>query len=235
MSFDFQDLVASALQSLPVDLRASALRDIDRLQQAMALSREGIGRLIVNQAADVDLRCIAAWLVGLTRDSSLAEALERQVQEAQPTAFLWETAKALPALDRGSVSFRSLAESRDPEVRRIAAFALGQFRKESDLDLLVRMLEAPSEEPRVRAQAAEALGYLGNRAALPQLLAATEDRSVEVRFWSVFALGQLGEASALPTLENLAQRDHERLEGWWEVSREAAGAMEEIHRRSPQR
>jgi HEAT repeat protein len=65
---------------------------------------------------------------------------------------------------------------------------------------------------------------------VPQLLKALEDETPEVRFWSVFALGLLGDIRAVPRLEHLAAQDHEVVDGWWEVSREAEESLALLRR-----
>jgi HEAT repeat protein len=70
--------------------------------------------------------------------------------------------------------------------------------------------EAKTDDPRVRRYLALALGRLGDRAAVPSLLAAAapprgEASDAETRIYAVWALGALGDPSAVPTLLELAQ------------------------------
>ena len=227
----FADRVAEAIHRLSPELQACAHRDVDRLQQASLLTERKLRRLIQDRTEDPVLRGAAAWVAGLIQDSSLADALERSVDERQPVMFLWEAAKTLSAFGKGAALFkRFLVESRDPEVRKLAAFGLGRLRDPSAVTFLMSVLEAPHEEPSVRGQAAEALGYLGDKSALDVLLSSAVDPVPEVRFWSAFALGQLGDMRALPILEKMVSSDHFRVDGWWEISREAADAVNEIRR-----
>ena len=57
--------------------------------------------------------------------------------------------------------------------------------------------------------AAHSLGQIGNRAAVPALLAALQDQEEEsdVRREAVIALGLIGDKSALPVLNGLAAAD----------------------------
>lgn len=87
-----------------------------------------------------------------------------------------------------------LAALRDPlEARRQgAAYALGLSQDErSPVVPLIHVLLDPNESIRVRAEAAEALGRLGQRRAIKPLIRCTRHPSPELRFWSVFALGQI--------------------------------------------
>jgi len=227
----FENRVAETIRALSPEFQERASHDIESLRRASLLSQRDIEVLVQDSTGDPMLRRIAAWVIGLIHDLSLADSLEKVVEEGQPISFLWEAAKTLSALGKGVTIFkRFLVESRDPEIRKLAAFALGQLRDPSGGELLMRVLRADDEEPSVRGQAAEALGYLGDRSALDVLLSAAKDPVPEVRFWSAFAMGQLGDERALPTLDKMALTDHVRVDGWWEISREAAEAIAEVRK-----
>ncbi len=112
-----------------------------------------------------------------------------------------------------------------------AAYSLGLLGDHRAVDPLLACLADRSEDPRVRGFAAEALTGPSERRAVPALIAALGDPSVEVRFWAAFALGELGDPAALSALQQLAQTDEATLPGWWSVSDEAAAAIESIRAR----
>jgi HEAT repeat protein len=85
------------------------------------------------------------------------------------------------------------------------------------------------ELPGIRGQAAESLGMLEYKKALPQLLKALEDSEIEVRFWAAFALGQIGDHTSIPHLQRLAAKDKSTLRGWWSVAKEAKDAIANIN------
>lgn len=86
---------------------------------------------------------------------------------------------------------------------------------------------------RTRCMAAESLGYLGRRKAIPCLLDGSRDTSSDLRFWSVFALGKfLDRRRCGRTVEQALEArlgDHEELEGYlqgyWSVSLEALAML----------
>ena len=49
-----------------------------------------------------------------------------------------------------------------------------------------------------------------------------------MRYWAVFALGQLGDERAVPLLTRIAKEDRATVEGWGSVADEAQAALEEI-------
>ncbi|HYL97763.1 MAG TPA: HEAT repeat domain-containing protein, partial [Blastocatellia bacterium] len=55
-----------------------------------------------------------------------------------------------------------LKSSPDPDVRALAAFALGHIASQYSVSPLLERMEASGEDPRVRARAAEALGKIGS-------------------------------------------------------------------------
>jgi HEAT repeat protein len=109
-----------------------------------------------------------------------------------------------------------------------AAYALGFMTGTEGTAALERTLSNKSENTRVRAFAAETLAHRHRRASHAVLLRNLKDRSREVRFWCAFALGQMREKKALPTLTRIAESDHRVLRGWWAVSKEAKDAICEI-------
>jgi HEAT repeat protein len=89
----------------------------------------------------------------------------------------------------------------------------------------MKALENENEDPGVRGMAAESLGNLRYKDAADLLIEGLRDKTVEVRFWCIFALGEMGEVRALAQLERLAKTDPESLEGWGSIREEALAAI----------
>jgi HEAT repeat protein len=130
---------------------------------------------------------------------------------------------------------RLLVSHDSPRVRAQAAWALGFHPDGAEAaEALLGTLADAEEETEVRAHAAEALGHmadrLGDREAdvLAALLRGLTDTSAYVRFWSAFALGNLGDDRAIPALERLAARDTQSVPGWWSIRKEALDSIEQI-------
>jgi HEAT repeat protein len=129
-----------------------------------------------------------------------------------------------------------LEQAEDAEKRQIAAYTLGLLHDERAIKPLVNALENQDEDPKVRGDAAEALAYLTKwldkedvqASVVGALLDSLKDPAVEVRFWSAFALGELGVKQAVPALKQLAASDESVLQGWWSVSKEASDAIRQI-------
>jgi hypothetical protein len=97
----------------------------------------------------------------------------------------------------------SALSGRNPERRERArmAFIKHGYYDEKTRDLIEA--EASAE----RSAAARSLALVGDRAATPNLIAALEDRSIDVRRAAVEALGELRDPSAVAPLESLMERE----------------------------
>jgi HEAT repeat protein len=133
---------------------------------------------------------------------------------------------------------RLLVSHDSPRVRAQAAWALGFHPQGAEaVDALLRTLADAAEETEIRAHAAEALGHMADRLGdregdvLAALLRSLTDTSAYVRFWSAFALGNLGDERAIPALERLAERDTQSVPGWWSIRKEALDSIEQIRLR----
>jgi len=109
-----------------------------------------------------------------------------------------------------------LSDKKD-SVRGAAAVALGEIADATAVTYLAAVLNQqtglppakkgqkskPEKNPFVLRAAAHSLGQIRNRAALPALILALQDESIEddVRREAAWALGRIGDASAIPALQ----------------------------------
>jgi HEAT repeat protein len=167
-----------------------------------------------------------------------ARRLLRTLSRSESDAAIVQAAQALTQIPGRHVKRgleRLLVSHDSPRVRAQAAWALGFHPRGAEaVDALLSTLADAHEETEIRAHAAEALGHmadrLGDREAdvLAALLRSLTDASAYVRFWSAFALGNLGDERAIPALERLAARDTQSVPGWWSIRKEALDSIEQI-------
>jgi HEAT repeat protein len=232
MTDQFGKRIRLVINGLTPDLKRSAERDVAALLSAGRLSGEGLRGLLTDTSAPAEQRAIAAWIVGQIEERSLASHLEQILQRDEPTELILEAAKSLCRLGVGEGTFRRLLQDGgNEESRQIAAHSLGVLGHAEAAGDLCQALERDAS-PQVRGQAAEALAYLRDEASVGCVRVATTDPSPEVRFWAVFALGQLGSTDDTRLLERIAQEDHALVEGWGTVAKEAQRALEELRRRN---
>lgn len=127
-------------------------------------------------------------------------------------------------------------QAEDIQVRYLAVEALGMIQDERAKPMLQRLVLDVSDSPYIRSAAIE-WAYLllfdkDDLSIFDKLLA---DPSPDIRFWSTFALANLGGhgydiTSMLSKLDHIAVFDHSVPEFWgWHVSREALAALERIY------
>lgn len=130
-----------------------------------------------------------------------------------------------------------LLDHPDPAVQEPAAYQLGWLHDLQAVDPLLDVLQDLHRHPRVRAQAAEAIGVIlghGDRRTFAMrrctvmLIAALADVDPIVRFWACYALGSMRAWSALAVLRRVAVDDQAMCPGWWRVGEEAEDAIRMI-------
>jgi HEAT repeat protein len=130
-----------------------------------------------------------------------------------------EAAEAADKGARGEQAFQAaLARLESPQAaeRVSAADELGKrgYRFRQQISGALRPLLSNDPEAAVRAAAGRALGRLGSREAVPQLVAALDDRSVEVRVVAAAALWRLPDPSAVPSLLKRADDADKAVREW---------------------
>jgi HEAT repeat protein len=122
----------------------------------------------------------------------------------------------------------TLKNGRRPFNRAAAAFAMQMVTTPKTMRALESVVKNKSERPRVRGEAAEALAHRHRKKSHDVLLAELGDSSKDVRFWCAFALGEMAEKRAIPSLKRLAATDKRIVKGFHSVAKEAADAIENI-------
>ncbi|GMT49732.1 MAG: hypothetical protein IEMM0008_1271 [bacterium] len=85
---------------------------------------------------------------------------------------------------------------------------LRQHEAEKDDVALIRFLE-DSKDGYIRAQAAQSLGRLKSKKAVPSLIKALHDTEWEVRLYSAEALGKIGEPRGIEAVKDHIGREEE--------------------------
>lgn len=140
-----------------------------------------------------------ATVAALTDELGADDATRRAVGRMALSALAHPESPAHAGTQR---RLRALLRADDPDLRILAASALGEAGDPSAAEDLVRALE--DDSPNVVAAAAEALGQLGSARALPPLTRLLEAEDFWLRAAAVVALGQLKDSRAVPALSSLA-------------------------------
>ena len=109
------------------------------------------------------------------------------------------------------------------EVRRKAAYVLGQIGDPASITVLVKSLQ--DERGEIRAAAAAALVRIGSPT-VPELTRSLKSKETVVRSTAAYALGRIGEPDAIPALVQALNDER------WEVRQNAASALGKIDQTS---
>ena len=185
---------------------------IDKLTQAGGISVTHITKLLSEHNTPIDIRETAAWALGILGDHSATPAL-LGVLSRENDAVWWTALRAMTQLVESGAHatlLRLLRQLNDTDKRNRIIHVLGHSSgTRGAIQALINVLNSNRESPLIRGSAAESLGWIGKgkRRVLKVLLASLSDASPEVRYWSAFALGTLGDPRVLPELERVAPAD----------------------------
>ena len=230
MKSDLGTKLESALGELNAEMQAKAKNYIQSLVDANICSFGDLIAAIQDGRLGIDLRMTACWLLGLLRDKRAVKGLLAAFQD-DDIRLSWEASKSLGLIGGKRIVrplISTLLEGSSVDKRAAAAYALGFVGDKRAVEPLLGVLLNAKEETKVREHATEALAHLGDNRAIEPLIDCLSDESPEVRFWSAYALGQLGDSRALVALKEVKATDHVVLPSWGKISDEAADAIEQI-------
>lgn len=158
---------------------------------------------------DETLRAVAARALARIGTPEAAGALAQMLNDPSELTRL----RMAENLERiGPLAVRPLSETLErgnPPARVLAARVIGNLRAHDTRPALCETMREGAF-PDLRAQAALALGKIGDPEDIPALLEAAEDEAWPVRAQVASALGAIGDVSTIPTLQELTV-DRE----WW--------------------
>ncbi len=152
---------------------------------------------------DETVRAVAARALARIGTSEAAQALANILDDPSGLTRL-RVAENLARV--GSLAVEPLVEimsTRKQQAPIMAAEVLGNLRAAEARPALRWVIRHGGENVDLKAQAALALGKIGNPEDVPTLLALCEDEEWPVRAQAANSLGMIGEVSAIPTLQRL--------------------------------
>jgi HEAT repeat protein len=211
------------------EAREAWMKSVKDMESQRLTTKDGLRHALKELGGNVSLAC---WALGNLRDDDaildLLDVLRRGDQ------FSFEAAKALRTIGnpRSAPALIEVLVAEVPAVaRQASAYALGIFRQAEVENALSAVLIDQHERTDVRAACAEALGHGHFRGAVSALASATTDSSPEVRYWSLYALGELGDPAALPVVA-ARMRDLDRTSAGDSIAEEATRVHELLVERS---
>ena len=185
---------AIALRELPAELADAGLVDV--LQKGWGVFEEKQEVLSVQTEVITSLTKLG--------NESTAKSITNALKSVEDDWTRWQLVFALGRLEENDDSpvDAMSAELEHPNyvIRKEAVLGLGLSKDRKSLEILTKILEDKNEYKSIRASAATALGTLLDERAAPSLLAALDDKHIEVRTQAVTALGAIREARAVDKL-----------------------------------
>ena len=217
---------------------------IESVAEAGGTSEEALTEMVRNQSLGPALRSSVAWLVARMK-SPEAGALLRELLADPSEQVREEAALGLGLVAGGDVEddatrddavqrlLNVLDQDASKSVRLAALHALGIISSPASTPGILKVLQDLEEDAEVRADAAEASAHLRDERIVDVLIDSLEDSSPLVRYSAAYALGEQGDAKAIPRLTELASRDGAATP-WGSVGSSAQRALESItNRNSP--
>lgn len=153
--------------------------------------------LLSDPSAPPEARASACYVLGSYQRSKqpVRVLAERLADRDEEPAVRVEAARAMANLG-GPKALEALVQVVEDGDERAAlrarvAEALGSTLDPSAVPPLLAVLADRSVDPQVRASCAQALAYQGGRGVGQALFAAVEEFDARLRFWSLFALGEI--------------------------------------------
>lgn len=237
MAIGFIESVEQAAAKLQNPFRAQTRKDIENLRKGGILTVQSALEALEDPKTRIKQLSFICWVLARLHVKRAAIPLLGLLKRKDPRIWMI-AATALSQLDVRSVIpplIWILRTSPEKLQRKAAAYALSFVRDRRAARALLGAFRNKQETPSVRGQAAEGLGNHRHRPAFWDLVKGLNDASPEVRFWSTFALGELGDPRALPYLQNIAKRDKSKLRGWWSIRKEASNMIKSIQMRGKDR
>jgi hypothetical protein len=203
------------------DLMRFRKRGLSVVAALKALLRETAARFGRSRAA-------AADVLSRSGATDVTRILLQQLRLARGRAEVFAIVSLLTRVRerRAFASVLKILALSDADRSQAAAYYLRANTNAQAIPALISVVGDSNRPARVRAEAAESLGCLGDPRAIPVLLLALEDESPELRFWAVFALGRFGKTDdwVSPGLQSVLT-DQGVPPGWWSVGQEAKAML----------
>lgn len=171
-------------------LRATAVQALGDIE---SMGSAGDVERVLREDRDRRVRLEAIYALGNIESMSsldvLASVLDGNDVEMSIAAI--EAIDNLDEINSAPAGLVRAVSSQQPELRKVAAMALGHIADPQTVPALIGLLRDPDAE--VRLAAVEGLGEIGTPAAKPGLTRALEDANAEVRRAAVEALAEIEE------------------------------------------
>jgi len=227
----FNSRLNDAVEQVDSSMRSKALHDMNLILDFGVNTFTKLLATASNDVLPTEIRSIACWFLSRLGDDHAVPALLKCLND-RSSDLRCEATRAFGTMGIiGTVSILINTLKCDPskDVRFHAIYALGLLADPKALEPIIETLIDTSEEPEVRGMAAETLSVFSSHRTVETLIDCLSDPMVEVRYWSAFALGQLGAKQAIAALRHLASTDGSLMSDGSSIKDEATDAIKKIN------
>lgn len=192
--------------------------------------------MALDSSLDPSVRSIACWFLARLMPRRVSAPALMTLLAASPARVRAEAARSL-GVTRSRRALPVLVDlalhDQEAMVRESSVEALGLLQDERGLDTLLTIAQNEEEAPALRGLAIEQIGRLGvvRPTVIQALTSLLEEEHVEVAFWAIYALGELGTGTVVPTLESVAKSESRALQPFGTLRDEAVRAVDIIRSR----
>jgi HEAT repeat protein len=228
---DFVQWMRDLARDAHPDFQESIQQDVNAVIEHGGTSFESAKALLESQETEVKIRttCVSllsrydAERIAPTLISMLGSEVDNPVRiRAILDLGIQQITDAVDPL------LNLLRMDKDQQIRALSAYALGEIGDSSIADELIAIMVDNTENADVRGHIAESLINLNvPDKAIPALVSVLDDEDATVRFWAIFALGEIGSWDEIPHLQKLIA-DDAPVPHFHSVGRETMDAIQSI-------
>lgn len=230
---EFKDKLTALVLGIAAAGRKQTEELIASVVNAGGTSERALVDMLRDQNLGVELRLNACWLVPRLKIATAENALTALMSD--PSEQIREEAAIGLGLvsreDAVEVLLNTLEQDSSKAVRLAALHALGMLSSPRSVVGVIGVLQNPEEDADVRADAAEALAHIRDDRIVYVLIDSLQDRNPLVRYSAAYALGEQGDASALPVLRKIGSSD-DAVTPWGSVASRALDSIRIIMARN---
>ncbi|MCI0713251.1 MAG: HEAT repeat domain-containing protein [Chloroflexi bacterium] len=231
MTEDFVKWMQDFANSAHPDFREGIQQDVDAIIEHGGISFDSAKALLESKETDAKIRSTCVWLLSRYDAQRIAPTLIPLLDSEVDRVVRIQAIIDLGIQNAGDAVdplLNLLRADKDQQIRALSAYALGEIGDSRVADELIAILVDQSENADVRGHIAEALINLDMRdKAIPALVSVLHDEDPSVRFWAVFALGEIGSMDEIPHLQKLIA-DDSPIPHFHSVGREAMDTIQSI-------
>lgn len=224
-----KERVHRIIAQLPDEQRDQKQQMFAKLKEVDINDEKEFFGVLTDSTLDKELRIFVCWVAGRLGDREALLGLIRNLRDPE-VGVRWTSVQSLGLLAGEEAVEHLLKTLNDPsiEVKIVAINTLGLIGSLKSVEPLIKIATETNEPEEVRGNAIEALGNCGSKEAVEVLLELLNSPSPVIKFWTIYALGQICDVRALAPLRRVAETNQTFVSQYGIIADEAKDAIERI-------